>query len=131
MEDKRERIQYARKFIDLSGNHAGEAANEIGLIFSSQGDFTDAVEWYRKSAEMGFDAAMINLAEHYRYGDGVPKDEEKRRHGIKGPMTGMGKPAGKGANRIGVLFHIHGDYASAMDWYKRALKPDSIGLCVI
>lgn len=122
LEDKRERIQYARKFIDLSGNHAGEAVNEIGLIFSSQGDFTDAVEWYRKSAEMGFDAAMINLAEHYRYGDGVPKDEEKAKAWYKRAYDRHGEAAGKGANRIGVLFHIHGDYASAMDWYKKGAE---------
>ena len=36
-----------------------------------------AVEWYRKSAEQGYDRGQFALAGCYEYGEGVPQDKEK------------------------------------------------------
>ena len=37
-------------------------------------DQEEAVNWYRKAAELGDESAMINLGEAYKNGHGVPQD---------------------------------------------------------
>ncbi len=37
-------------------------------------DLSEAVRWYRKSAEQGYDKAQYNLAKMYEMGMGVPRN---------------------------------------------------------
>ncbi len=37
-------------------------------------DYTEAVRWYRKAAEMGLAEAQLNLGGKYYEGQGVPQD---------------------------------------------------------
>ena len=61
----------------MHGDHAGEAANRIGMIYNGQNNYVKQVEWYKKSAEEGYDWGMYNLAGCYLDGEGVQEDQEQ------------------------------------------------------
>ena len=48
-----------------------------GLEFHEQGNYTEAVKWYRKAAEQGMAEAQYNLGVCYEYGEGVTKDADE------------------------------------------------------
>ena len=59
-------------------NITGEGLNILGYIYSKRygvtQDLTEAVKWYRKSAEQGNAQGQSNLGYMYQYGYGVTKD---------------------------------------------------------
>ena len=70
-------IDYLETVYRMHGDHAGEAANRIGLIYNGQNNYVKQVEWFKKSAEDGYDWGMYNLADCYRDGEGVQEDQEQ------------------------------------------------------
>jgi putative tetratricopeptide repeat-containing domain protein len=78
-EDKRTAILYYKKAYKQNGNLVGLAANNIGNTFCNLDEYEKANEWYRKAGEAGYDWGWYNLAESYRIGEGVARDEEKAR----------------------------------------------------
>lgn len=64
----------------MHGDHAEEAANRIGNIYSKQKKYVKyvkKVEWYKKSAKEGYDWGMYHLACCYRDGEGVQEGQEQ------------------------------------------------------
>jgi TPR repeat protein len=45
-----------------------------GYDLITQGNYTEAVKWYRKAAEKGYADAQFSLGQCYRRGEGVPQD---------------------------------------------------------
>ena len=73
-EDQEQAIAWFQKAYEFHGDAAGDAANGIGLIYSKKGNHVKKFEWYKKSAEEGFDYGMYNVALCYERGSGTNKD---------------------------------------------------------
>lgn len=72
-----EKVNFYAQVYEINGDHAGEMANKIGVIYDKAKDHETANSWYRKGIEKGFDWAMRNLGMNYLRGDGVPVDKNK------------------------------------------------------
>ncbi|WP_444225062.1 tetratricopeptide repeat protein [Dialister succinatiphilus] len=72
-----EKVNFYAQLYEINGDHAGEMANKIGVIYDKAKDYETANSWYRKGIEKGYDWAMRNLGMSYLEGDGVPVDKNK------------------------------------------------------
>lgn len=70
-------IDHLETVYRMHREHAGEAANGIGMIYDGQKNYVKEVEWFKKSAEEGYDWGMYNLGMCYRNGEGVQEDQEQ------------------------------------------------------
>ncbi len=78
-DDPEKAITWYEMVYQMHGDHAGKAANRIGLIYWKQGNSTKEFEWMFNGAEEGFDWCMNNLGNCYYYGRGVSQDYGKAR----------------------------------------------------
>lgn len=78
-QDAGKAIAYYEKVYELHGDHAGEAANRIGLIYNKQGNNAKEFEWMNNGAKEGFDWCMSNLGNCYCCGRGVSINYDKAR----------------------------------------------------
>ena len=76
-EGQEQAIAWFQKAYELHGDAAGDAANGIGMIYDGQKNYVKEVEWFKKSAEEGYDWGMYNLGMCYRNGEGVQEDQEQ------------------------------------------------------
>jgi len=53
------------------------AQNRIGVIFDEQKNYEEAIKWFEKAANEGYDWAQYNLGNYYLYGISVRKDKLK------------------------------------------------------
>lgn len=118
-EDQEQAIAWFRKAYELHGDAAGDAANRIGLIYNKQGNHVKQVEWYKNSAEEGYDWGMYNLAACYRDGEGVQEDQEQAIAWFKKTYELHGDAAGDAANRIGRIYDKQGNHNEEFEWYKK------------
>lgn len=72
-----ETVNSYEQLYEINGDHAGEAAAEIGLTYEGMEDYETANSWYRKGIEKGYDFAMLYLGMNYLRGHGVPVDKNK------------------------------------------------------
>lgn len=78
-QDAGKAIAYYEKVYELHGDHAGEAANQIGIIYNKQGNNAKEFEWMNNGAKEGFDWCMRNLGMCYQCGRGTSQDYRKAR----------------------------------------------------
>jgi TPR repeat protein len=74
-----------------------DSMKHLGWIYSAprpnlSADLPRAVEWYRKAAEAGDPEAMRALADAYRRGEGVERDEEQAQAWMDKAEAAMGSP---------------------------------------
>ena len=59
------------------GRHTPVAQNHLGAMYDYgkgvKQDYAEAVEWYQRAAEQGYEAAQHNLGVKYANGQGVPR----------------------------------------------------------
>ena len=115
-------IDYLETVYRMHGDHAGEAANRIGNIYNGQKNYVKKVEWWKKSAEEGYDWGMYNLAGCYRDGEGVQEDQEQAIAWFQKAYELHGDAAGDAANRIGVIYNGQKNYVKQVEWYKKSAE---------
>ena len=115
-------IDYLETVYRMHGDHAGEAANRIGLIYNGQKNYVKQVEWWKKSAEEGYDWGMSNLGMCYRDGAGVQEDQEQAIAWFQKAYELHGDAAGDAANQIGVIYHGQKNYVKQVEWYKKSAE---------
>ena len=118
-EDQEQAIAWYQKAYELHGDAAGFAANEIGLIYHGQKNYVKQVEWYKKSAEEGYDWGMYNLAGCYRDGEGVKEDQEQAIAWYQKAYELHGDAAGDAANQIGIIYNKQGNHNEEFEWFKK------------
>ena len=134
-QDAGKAIAYYEKVYELHGDHAGEAANQIGNIYNGQKNYVKKVEWYKKSAEEGYDWGMSNLAGCYRDGEGVQEDQEQAIAWFQKAYELHGDAAGEAANRIGNIYYNQKNYVKKVEWYKKSAEEGydwgmrNLGMC--
>ena len=121
-QDAGKAIAYYEKVYELHREHAGKAANGIGLVYSEQGNHVKEFEWYKKSAEERYDWGMCNLATCYRDGEGVQEDQEQAIAWYQKAYELHGDAAGDAANRIGNIYNGQKNYVKQFEWYKKSAE---------
>ena len=109
--------------IEMYGESAGEAAWQIGAFFYDNEDYGKAIEWYRKSAEEGYDRGIRNVGWCYDKGEGVEKNIDIAMEWYLKAYEMHGDYAGWAANDIGLLYDNEiKDYKKAIEWYQRGVE---------
>ena len=121
-EDQKQAIAWYQKAYELHGDAAGNAANGIGLIYNGQGNHVKKFEWYKNSAEEGYDWGMYNLAGCYRDGEGVQEDQEQAIAWFQKAYELHGDAAGNAANYIGLIYSGQNNYIKKVEWYKKSAE---------
>ena len=86
-------------------------------------DYTEAIKWFAKSAELGDARAMNNLGIMFMYGRGVKQDYTEA-------IKWFAKSAELGDSDamycLGLMYHdglgVKQDYTEAIKWYEEAVK---------
>ena len=115
-------IDYLETVYRMHGDHAGEAANRIGMIYNGQNNYVKQVEWYKKSAEEGYDWGMYNLADCYLDEEGVQEDQEQAIAWYQKAYELHGDAAGDAANGIGLIYNGQNNYVKQVEWYKKSAE---------
>ncbi len=112
-------------------DNAGEEEYLIGKKIYDKGNYTEAVEWFRKGAEKGYPDAQTSLGDCYYEGKGVQEDYTAALEWFK-------KAAEQGDSygfiSIGTCYYegkgVAQDYTKAVDWYRKAAEQgDALGQC--
>ncbi len=122
--DGKAAISYGEKA--LEGDHPfliSKAMLEIGLVYNYgydvPKDYVKALEWMKKSAELGNSAACSNVALYYKEGRGVDKDEKE--------AVAWYEKAAAGGNTedLAICYYrgmgVERDYQKAMELFLRSL----------
>ena len=121
-QDELKALELYKKAYELGGSASGEAANRIGLIYDNQNNSEEAVKWYRKGFDKGYDWSGYNLAYCYSNGIGVSQDELKALELYKKVYELGGSASGKAAYKIGGIYSDQKKFNEAYMWYKRSLE---------
>ena len=116
-------IALYKKAYEMYGENAGWAAWKIGAFFYDNEDYGKAIEWYRKSAEEGYDEGIISVGWCYQNGKGVEKNIDIAMEWYLKAYEMHGDYAGWAANDIGCLYDNElKDYKKAIEWYQRGVE---------
>ena len=119
-QDKLKAIDLYKRVYELG---SGEAANGIGLIYENQNNLEEAVKWYRKGFEKGYDWSGYNLAYCYCNGIGVSQDELKALELYKKIYELGGSASGGAANQIGLIYDENQNNSEeAVKWYRKGFE---------
>jgi len=84
-------------------------------------DYSEAMRWYRKAADLGEALAITNIGVLYDAGQGVPQDFVEAMRWYR-EAADLGQP--RAMTNIGALYHsgqgVPRDYAEAMRWYRKS-----------
>jgi uncharacterized protein len=72
-------IPIALRYCRLASRSSRRAVYELGRAYAAQGQMPEAIAAYRKAADQGSTAAMVELAALYAAGNGIAKDEGEAR----------------------------------------------------
>ena len=87
--------------------------------FGIKADVEQAAEWFKKSAELGYVDAMVDLGEYYQAT--LVDFEKSKMWYLKAAELGNAKAQ----DALGVLCaNFDNDYKEAVKWYKRAMEQD-------
>lgn len=70
-------ISLFQKALDLGYDHPEDAYANIGTCYYKIDDFTQALAYFRKAADLGVADSMYNIGVLYHKGQGVPKSESE------------------------------------------------------
>ena len=121
-QDKLKAIDLYKRVYELG---SGEAANRIGVIYHNQNNSEEAVKWYRKGFDKGYDWSGYNLALSYSNGTGVPQDKQKALELYKEVYDLENSASGSSANAIGNVYYRQNDYEESIEWYNKGIEKNS------
>ena len=112
----------------LDSNNENES--DSGEVFYSKGeeayarkDYTEAVRWYRKSAEQGSASAQYSLGWMYRNGYGVDKDYVEA---VRWYRKSAEQGNSNAQNNLGYMYQngygVDKDYIEAVRWYRKSAE---------
>ena len=112
-------INLAKKWYEKAANLGNRAAmNNLGLIYSEEGNNEKAREWYEKVANLGDIVAMNNLGFIYdKEGNNEKAREWYKRSANLGERVAM--------NNLGKNYEDEGNIEEAKEWYEKAYNEGS------
>lgn len=115
-EDEEEGMKWLKKSAK-AGNWG--TMHKLGNKYYNQGNYGEAVEWYRKGFEKGCDWSGYSLAYCYSNGMGVSQDKLKALELYKKVYELGGSVSGKAANGIGLIYDNQNNSEEAVKWYRK------------
>ena len=108
----------ADKLLFLSaGQGNAQAQFNLGLGRFNNGNYKEAVEWYRRAAEQGYDSAQLNLAICYLTGKGVEIDYKEADKWLRAAAAQGNVQA---FFNLGLGCYNNKNYAEAKTWLQKA-----------
>ncbi len=107
---------------EKGGEHAGMAAYQIAEIYEADGKDKEAFEWYKKSADEGYDRAMIWLGAYYLDGKIISRNEGTAIAWFREAYEQYREAAGLAAQRIGSVYSSLENYKEALEWYQKGAE---------
>lgn len=128
--------EYPEAFSDSTNPQDAKAQFQLGRRYSSEGNLTEAVKWYRKSAAQGYAEAECALGICYQMGWGVKPDLKQGAYwfyraaeqGIKEAQYFLGWCFGNGKG-------VAENQKQALYWYRKSAEQGyfeaeyALGLC--
>lgn len=88
------------------------------------GNYKDAVEWFKKSWDLGYAMASSNLGYCYEYGLGVEKDIYKAfEHYMRAAQSGVAVAE----YNVGRMLEENKNYEAAAEYYEKSANQNNIG----
>ena len=101
--------------------------NARGASFFNEKNYTEAVEWYRKSAEQGDAGGQANLGYMYSNGFGVEKDYAEA---VKWYRKSADQDDAVGQVNLGFMYRygygVAQDYVEAAKWYLKSAEQGNV-----
>ena len=114
-------INYFKNIASEDGNPI--AKNVIGDSFFADANYSEALMWYLKSANLGYERAMFNVGYIYENGKGVKEDYNEA---VLWYRKAAEKGLGDAQDAIGYMYEyglgLPIDYNRAAKWYKKSAK---------
>lgn len=89
-------------------------------------DYTEALKWYRKAADLNFPLGLYSVGNMYFYGLGVPPDA---REAMRWYRRAADLGFADAQNNLGVLYldgrGVAKDYREALKWLRKAAEQDN------
>ena len=102
-------------------NITAEEANMKGEEYYNRKDYTEAVKWYRKAADLGNASGQFNLGVMYSNGYGVTQDKAEA---VKWYRKAADQGRANAQYNLGVMYDngvgVTQDKAEAAKWYRKA-----------
>jgi TPR repeat protein len=107
--------------------HTPAAQNALGYMYDNgQGvkqDSKEAVTWYRKAAEQGFEVAQHNLGVMYANGQGVKQDHKEA---VEWYRKAAAQGNAKAHHNLGCMYRdgqgVKQDHKEAVEWYRKTAE---------
>lgn len=94
---------------------------QYGRTFNRAGNYSEAMKWYRKAADLGYTPAMCGIGSLYSKGQGVSRDYG---NALKWYRKAADLENASAMHEIGYLYNmgqgVSQDYNEAMTWYRKA-----------
>lgn len=120
--EKEEKISLYEYISDLDGDHAGEAFNRLGNIYWGNNEYGKANEFYEKAGQAGEPWGLMNLADSYKNGTGIEKDEAKAFKLYSKALHEYNLASADSANWCGIYCHNKGDYQQEVEWFQKGAE---------
>ena len=102
---------------------SAEEMNKIADGNYEKGYYSEAVKWYRKSAEQGYASAQDNLGDMYQYGYGVSQDFSEA---VKWYRKSAEQGDALAQYELGWMYKlgcgVSQDYSEAVKWYRKSAR---------
>ena len=97
--------------------------SNTGYDLYTQGNYTEAVKWWRKAAEQGNAYAQYNLGNCYYHGQGVPQDYAEA---VKWYRKAVEQGNADAQYNLGACYEngdgVPQNYDEAVKWYRKAAQ---------
>ena len=126
-EERRRREEAERRRQEEAERRAREADPSYqvnkGMEYYDEGNYAEAVKWWRKAAEQGNLYGQYNLGVCYKEGQGVSQDYAEA---LKWYRKAAEQGHGKAQYQVGYAYatgqEVSQDYAEAVRWYRKAAE---------
>jgi TPR repeat protein len=111
--------------IRVWGQGSSEEWFDKGVKYYNDGNYTQAIQWFRKAAEQGHAMAQYNLGNRYYKGEGVTKDYIQAAQWFRKAAEqgcGIGQMRLALQYEFGVEGVLEKDENTALYWYEKALR---------
>ena len=118
-------IEWYQKAYELHGDDAGFAAYQLAGIYSDEENVVKKWKWTKKSAQEGYDEAMLDMGLRYDEGNASPEDQAKAMEWYQTAYAQHGTAVGDAALLIAMMYDRQEQAEKAFEWYSKGAEEGS------
>lgn len=123
--DLKKAMEWYEKAYNLHGMIAGDAAYQLAGIYSDEENDEKKWEWTKKSANEGYDEAMIDIGLCYDGDDASSEDQAKAMEWYQTAYAQHGTAVGDAALLIAMMYDRQEQAEKAFEWYSKGAEEGS------